>query len=98
VILSAIAAVPLLIWTYLLLGRGGFWHIARHFSPKPPEHLAPRSVVAIIPARNEAALIGAAVGSLLQQDFVGSLRVMAAPMAPEKPPNKPQRASGPRRA
>lgn len=75
-ILSAIAAVPLLIWTYLLLGRGGFWHIARHFSPKPPEHLAPRSVVAIIPARNEAALIGAAVGSLLQQDFVGSLRVI----------------------
>jgi cellulose synthase/poly-beta-1,6-N-acetylglucosamine synthase-like glycosyltransferase len=76
VILSAIAAVPLLIWTYLLLGRGGFWQPARHFSPRPPHHNAPRSVIAIIPARNEAQLISAAVASLLRQDFAGSLRVI----------------------
>ena len=75
-ILSAIAAVPLLIWTYLLLGRGGFWQPARHFSPRPPHHNAPRSVIAIIPARNEAQLISAAVASLLRQDFAGSLRVI----------------------
>jgi hopene-associated glycosyltransferase HpnB len=76
VILNAIAAVPLLIWTYLLLGRGGFWQIAQHFSPKPPHDNQSQSVVAIIPARNEADLIGVAVHSLLQQDFAGSLRVI----------------------
>ncbi|MGA2563145.1 MAG: glycosyltransferase [Steroidobacteraceae bacterium] len=75
-ILCSIAAVPLLIWTYLLLGRGGFWQIGRHFSPNLAHENAPGSVVAIIPARNEAALIGAAVSSLLQQDFAGSLRVI----------------------
>jgi hopene-associated glycosyltransferase HpnB len=71
-----LAAVPLLIWLYLLLARGGFWRVSRHFPPLPPNHDLARQVVAIIPARNEAAVIGDAVQSLLQQDFGGSIHVI----------------------
>lgn len=71
-----LAAVPLLIWLYLLLARGGFWRVARHFPPLPPKRDLARQVVAIIPARNEAAVIGDAVQSLLQQDFGGSIHVI----------------------
>src|ERR1700722_1916805 len=76
VILSSIAAAPLLIWSYLLLGRGGFWLVARQCSAYSPHHNVPRNVIAIIPARNEAEFIGAAVRSLLQQAFAGSLSVI----------------------
>lgn len=40
------------------------------------EGAAPRRVVAVIPARNEADVIGAAVGSLLRQRFAGSIHVI----------------------
>ena len=65
----ALAAIPVLIWLYLLVGRGGFWRIAKNlaplnFSPVP----APR-VVAVIPARNEAAVIRQALQSLRPQTF-----------------------------
>jgi hopene-associated glycosyltransferase HpnB len=71
-----LAAVPLLIWLYLLLARGGFWRVSRHFAPLPVDHDLARRVVAIIPARNEAALIGDAVKSLLHQDFGGSIHII----------------------
>jgi hopene-associated glycosyltransferase HpnB len=77
VIFYVFAAVPLLIWLYLLLTRGGFWIISRHFAPLPAEHDLVKKVVAIIPARNEAAVIGDAVKSLLQQDFGGAVHVIA---------------------
>jgi hopene-associated glycosyltransferase HpnB len=72
--LVAIAAVPLLIWLYLLLGRGAFWRAAVRVAalPAPP----PRSVVALIPARNEAPVIATAVASLAQQTFKGTLRLI----------------------
>jgi len=67
--LQAIAAVPVLIWIYLLLGRGAFWRIG----VRPPRLAeAPgRRVVVIIPARNEAAVIGATITSLARQVFDG---------------------------
>src|ERR1700676_1092024 len=68
-----LAAVPLLIWLYLLLARGGFWRVARHFAPLPANHDLARQVVAVIPARNEAAVIGDAVQSLLQQNCGGAI-------------------------
>jgi hopene-associated glycosyltransferase HpnB len=71
------AAVPMLIWLYLLTARGGFWRVARQFAPLPADHQLSRNVVAIIPARNEAAVIGDAIRSLLQQDFAGSIHVVA---------------------
>jgi hopene-associated glycosyltransferase HpnB len=76
VILYLLAAVPLLIWLYLLLGRGGFWLVGRHFASLPANRGLASKVVAVIPARDEAAVIGDAVKSLLQQDFAGSIHVI----------------------
>ncbi|MBS0377356.1 MAG: glycosyltransferase [Proteobacteria bacterium] len=68
-----LAAVPLAIWTYLWLGRGAFWSARLQ---QPPAQLGPARVVAVIPARNEAATIGATVGALLAQQFHGELTVV----------------------
>ncbi|HZT50292.1 MAG TPA: glycosyltransferase, partial [Stellaceae bacterium] len=114
------AALPLLIWLYLLGARGGFWRVSRHLSREAPGSLGPRRtrlsgrlgpsgrlgsfgtggpsgsgapariggpecqsgpapprrVVAIIPARNEAPVIGEAVRSLLAQDFTGPVHLI----------------------
>jgi hopene-associated glycosyltransferase HpnB len=61
-ILELTAAVSLSAWLYLLTARGGFWRIS--VPPKPPRVGIAKSVCVIIPARNEEALIGAAIASL----------------------------------
>ena len=68
-----LAWVPLAIWLYLLFARGRFW-VPRTLPPAG----APVGgrVVAVVPARNEAEHIGRAVGSLLGQDWGGSLQVI----------------------
>jgi hopene-associated glycosyltransferase HpnB len=70
-----IATVPVLIWLYLLTGRGQFWRVApqRAAAPAPT---AARRVVVLIPARNEAPVIGAAVHSLAQQSFNGAMHII----------------------
>jgi hopene-associated glycosyltransferase HpnB len=64
--LYGIAVIPVLIWVYLLIGRGHFWRVAAHRVPVLAP-VAARQVVALIPARNEAPVIGAAVASLARQ-------------------------------
>jgi hopene-associated glycosyltransferase HpnB len=76
VILYALAAVPLLIWLYLLLAHGGFWLVSRHMAALAVNPALARKVVAIIPARNEAAVIADAVRSLLRQDFAGEIHLI----------------------
>ena len=75
-ILYALAAVPLLIWLYLLLARGGFWLVSRNLARIPVNRALASKVVAIVPARDEAAVIGDAVASLLQQDFAGQIHLI----------------------
>jgi hopene-associated glycosyltransferase HpnB len=68
--LYGVAVIPVLIWVYLLMGRGRFWRVAaRRATAVPPA--AERRVVVVIPARNEAPVIGAAVASLACQTFKG---------------------------
>ncbi|HEY1726272.1 MAG TPA: glycosyltransferase [Steroidobacteraceae bacterium] len=74
--LPLIALLPVLTWLYLLTWRGGFWRSTRQLLPWCAADAAAGSVVAIVPARNEADVIGAAVGSLLQQDFPARLHVI----------------------
>ena len=64
------------IWLYLLLGRGAFWlgrerdgEIVAWRGPWP-------SIMAVIPARDEAECVGATVASLLRQDYPGDFRVI----------------------
>ena len=68
-----LSATSLGIWLYLTLGRGMFWHL-RPFDDDAIEHPAPPRwprVVAIIPARNEAATIGETTSALIRQDYPG---------------------------
>jgi hopene-associated glycosyltransferase HpnB len=71
-----VAALPVFIWSYLLLARGGFWRIEPNLPHVGADLRLARKVVVIIPARDEAALIGTAVGSLLRQRFAGSLQII----------------------
>lgn len=70
------AGIPLAIWLYLLTGRGFFWLAAERDRPTPPLTSAAARVVAVIPARNEAETIGITVGSLLAQDYPGTLEII----------------------
>jgi hopene-associated glycosyltransferase HpnB len=70
-----LSVIPVLIGVYLLIGRGGFWQVSRHFAP-PCSPRAPRRLVVLVPARNEATLIGAAVRSLARQTFEGEIQIV----------------------
>jgi len=68
-----LGAVSLIIWLYLLLGRGGFWRF-RLENPPPASGLSAR-VHVVIPARDEAESIGETIRSLRAQNYAGSLRI-----------------------
>jgi hopene-associated glycosyltransferase HpnB len=73
--LYGIGAIPILIWAYLLIGRGQFWRVATHDAPALPP-AATRRVVVLMPARNEASVIAVAVTSLARQEFNGLIHLM----------------------
>jgi hopene-associated glycosyltransferase HpnB len=62
-----LSIIVLLIWLYLLILHAKFWQVRRFLLPV--EKLTrQRRVAVIIPARNEADVIGRAIGSLVNQD------------------------------
>lgn len=65
----------LAIWVYLLLGRGVFWRMREDRPKISVPSPAPR-VTAVIPARNEAAVVGRAVSSLVEQQYPGEFRIV----------------------
>jgi hopene-associated glycosyltransferase HpnB len=68
---EVLAATALAVWLYLLFARGAFWRCTER-DDWTPAKLAERPCVAIVvPARNEADQIGASIGSLVKQDYVG---------------------------
>lgn len=69
-----LACLALLIWIRMTLFNGRFWQIERHPAPPPPESWP--AVVTVIPARNEAEVIGETLRSLWAQDYPGALRVV----------------------
>jgi hopene-associated glycosyltransferase HpnB len=72
---TIIGAATVAIWVYLLFFRGGFWRLP-YRSVSVASSVPDRSVVAVIPARDEAAVIGRAVASLLAQDYRGGLHIV----------------------
>lgn len=71
-----IGIISLLIWAGLILLRDGFWRAAvTDRAPMPAPGRWP-SVVAIVPARDEAAGVGTAIASLVAQDYPGRMRII----------------------
>jgi hopene-associated glycosyltransferase HpnB len=71
-----VAALALVIWLYLLFGRGGFWLSGeRDDGEVLPPQAWPR-IMAVIPARDEAECIGESIASLVSQDYPGDLGII----------------------
>ncbi|MGJ7917034.1 glycosyltransferase [Massilia sp. LXY-6] len=72
--MAALSCAILLAWLVLALLRGGFWRVRLPAPRSEPARWPP--VVAVVPARDEAELLGAALGSLLTQDYPGAWHVI----------------------
>jgi hopene-associated glycosyltransferase HpnB len=72
--MTFVAVVAGLAWLYLLAGHGRFWSAGPVLEPGSPD-TAP-SVTAVVPARDEAAVIAKTLASLLTQDYAGPFRVV----------------------
>jgi hopene-associated glycosyltransferase HpnB len=75
-ILGALATVSLVVWIYLLLFRGWFWAADQELDPDQAEPVEWPGVVALVPARNEADVIGETLDTLLDQDYPGPFQIV----------------------
>ena len=75
-VLTAAAALALAAWLYLAILHGRFWRADQRLDPAPPPPSTWPEIVALIPARDEADVVGRAVASLLAQDYPGAVSVV----------------------
>ncbi|AOK50829.1 hypothetical protein WT60_29180 [Burkholderia sp. MSMB617WGS] len=81
IVVFLLSCLSLVIWLVLLFGRGGFWR-ARPARRLPPDARGAAAgagwpaVAAVVPARNEADVIGEAVKSLVGQDYDGAFHLI----------------------
>jgi hopene-associated glycosyltransferase HpnB len=73
-VIDLLALAAALAWLGLLRCRDGFWRCDQTLDEQRP--VSTRDVLAIVPARDEAATIAASVASLLRQDYAGRLDVV----------------------
>ena len=76
-----LGVASLVVWLYLLLGRGRFWRSIVLFEADRPNNQRRREgkwprVAAIVPARDEAGVIGSAVAALAAQDYPGPFAIV----------------------
>ena len=76
--LIALAASLLAVaaWVYLLAGHGGFWRTDQRLPPAAADPAVWPAVVAVIPARDEAAVLPDTLPSLLSQDYPGPFAIV----------------------
>ena len=67
---------PLAIWLYLVLGRNFFWLLRERDDKPAPIPARWPSIVAVVPARDEADVISRSIGSLLAQDYPGDFHII----------------------
>ena len=65
----------LAIWIYLLTAHGGFWRVARFQAGVQPRSAIDGTIAVVIPARDEAEVIGPTVQSLMGQTCAQSIHV-----------------------
>jgi hopene-associated glycosyltransferase HpnB len=72
-----IASAALAVWLYLIGWRGAFWRASVREEQNPaPSPVSWPAVVAVVPARDEADVIGASLPSLLGQDYPAAFDVI----------------------
>lgn len=71
-----LALAALLVWAVLLLGHHGFWRAMPRLEATTGELQEAPSIAVIIPARDEAETIEAALRSLFAQDYPGKLHLV----------------------
>ncbi|WP_375395760.1 glycosyltransferase [uncultured Sphingomonas sp.] len=74
--MTLLALLPLTIWTYLLIAHSRFWLARERDTAVPHAPLTWPSVVAVVPARDEADVIARSIGSLAVQDYPGEFRIV----------------------
>jgi hypothetical protein len=74
--LIAACAVTAAAWAYLLAGHGGYWRTDQRLpaAAGPPRRWP--GVVAVVPARDEAAVLAGTLPALLAQDYPGAFDVV----------------------
>ncbi|MEI6558336.1 MAG: glycosyltransferase [Rhodospirillaceae bacterium] len=76
-VLIAASGLSLAIWLHLLFFHGRFWRCDQRLDEDgPPPAAGWPEVVVVVPARNEATVIGQSLGSLLHQDYRGRFRIV----------------------
>jgi hopene-associated glycosyltransferase HpnB len=90
--IAAVAALSLAIWIYFLIARGSFWRMREE--PVPQSRSTPR-ITAVVPARNEASVVGAAVSSLASQEYAGEFRIVLVDDASDDGTAEAARAAAP---
>ncbi len=73
---AAACVIAAITWAYLLAGHGGYWRTGQRLPPAAGDPPAWPDVVAVIPARNEAAVLPATLPTLLAQDYPGTFGVL----------------------
>ena len=74
--LAALCALSFAAWLYLALAHGRFWLCDQRLDGRAPPPSRWPAVVAVVPARDEAALLPETLASLLDQDYPGELRIL----------------------
>jgi hopene-associated glycosyltransferase HpnB len=73
VVVTALAAAA---WAYLLAGHGGFWRTGVRLPPSAAGTAPWPAVMAVVPARDEAAMLPETLPSLLAQQYEGRFAVV----------------------
>jgi hopene-associated glycosyltransferase HpnB len=75
--LAIACAVAAAAWVYLVAAHGGFWRTGERLPPRQTQGDGASwpSVVAVVPARNEADSLPGTLPALLAQDYPGDFRV-----------------------
>lgn len=73
---TALGIVVVVIWAVLLFGRSRWWRAREQDDGVLGEPGTWPAVIAVVPARDEAAIIGRAVASLAAQDYPGDFSVI----------------------
>lgn len=71
-----LGAVSVSTWLVLVFARGSFWRVRKGGGIYPARRFSAATIAAVIPARNEADVIGPALSSLFKQDLSAPLKIV----------------------